>query len=67
MILAGGERSMLSGAEGSDAAAEIAGKGRIAVPVPCYNEEAAPGKAAADCARPEPKAYLAPAKERRRS
>jgi glycosyltransferase involved in cell wall biosynthesis len=39
---------MLSDAEGSDTAAEIAGKGRIAVLVPCYNEEAAIGKVVAD-------------------
>jgi glycosyltransferase involved in cell wall biosynthesis len=39
---------MLSGAEGSDAAAEIAGKGRVAVLVPCYNEEATIGKVVAD-------------------
>jgi glycosyltransferase involved in cell wall biosynthesis len=39
---------MLSDAEGSDTAAEIAGKGRVAVLVPCYNEEAAIGKVVAD-------------------
>jgi glycosyltransferase involved in cell wall biosynthesis len=39
---------MLSGAESSDAAAEIAGKGHVAVLVPCYNEEAAIGKVVAD-------------------
>ena len=58
---------MLSGAEGSDAAAEIASKARIAVLLPCYNEEAAPGKVVASCARPDLKAYLAPAEDRRRS
>jgi glycosyltransferase involved in cell wall biosynthesis len=39
---------MLSDAEGSDTAAEIAGKGRVAVLVPCNNEEAAIGKVVAD-------------------
>jgi glycosyltransferase involved in cell wall biosynthesis len=39
---------MLSGTEGSDTAAEITGKGRVAVLVPCYNEEAAIGKVVAD-------------------
>src|SRR6201991_3473437 len=48
MILAGGGRPMLSGAESSDAAAEIAGTGGVAVLVPCYNEEAAIGKVVAD-------------------
>ena len=50
---------MLFGAEGSDVAAENAGKGHVAVLVSCYNEEAAPGKVMADC--------LTPAEERRRS
>jgi hypothetical protein len=51
---------MLSGTEGSDAAAEIAGKGRVAVLVPCYNEEAAIGKVVADfrAALPDAAVYV---------
>src|ERR1051325_9331229 len=48
MILAGGGRPMLPTGEGSSAAAEITGSSRVAVLVPCYNEEAAIGKVVAD-------------------
>src|ERR1700754_4835573 len=60
MILAGGGRPMLSGAESSDAAAEIAGTGGVAVLVPCYNEEAAIGKVVADfrAALPDATVYV---------
>ena len=51
---------MLSGAEGSDATAEIAGTGRVAVLIPCYNEEAAIGKVVADfrAALPDAAVYV---------
>ena len=39
---------MLLPDESADAAAEIIGRNRIAVLVPCYNEEAAIGKVVAD-------------------
>ncbi len=51
---------MLSGAEGSDTAAEVAGTGHVAVLVPCYNEEAAIGKVVADfrAALPDAAVYV---------
>jgi glycosyltransferase involved in cell wall biosynthesis len=51
---------MLLSDEGADAAAEIIGRNRIAVLVPCYNEEAAIGKVVADfrAALPESGIYV---------
>src|SRR5882757_4294688 len=51
---------MLPTGEGADAAAENVGSSRIAVLVPCYNEEAAIGKVVADfrAALPEAAVYV---------
>ena len=57
---AAGEAPMLPTDGSADAAAEIVGSSRIAVLVPCYNEEAAIGKVVADfrAALPEAGIYV---------